>query len=342
MTGTVTQPMRSTTPTRTWRVPVFSVPEELLDAQGLPPIIFGGSASKHLAAEICRELGLTEGKLDVRQFSDGELRVKVNENVRGARCFIVQSTCTPVNDSMMELLLIIDALKRASAREVNAIVPYYGYARQDRKDEGRVALSAKLVANLITAAGADRLITIDLHSPQIQGFFDIPVDHLYAAPVLVDFIQQRGFNDFVVVSPDVGNVKRARGYASRLNASLAIIDKRRPEPNVSEVMNIIGNVEGRDVFIFDDIIDTAGTLVGAAVALKERGVGDIYACCTHPVLSGPAMERLRDSPIKEIIVTDSVPHLDCTLKKVTVVSVAPLLSETVRRIHSDESVSALF
>lgn len=321
---------------------MLSVPEELLDAQGLPPIIFGGSSSRHLTSEICRQLGLEEGNLDVRRFSDGELRVKVNENVRGARCFIVQSTCTPVNDSLMELLLIVDALKRASAREVNAIVPYYGYARQDRKDEGRVCLSAKLVANMMTAAGVDRLITIDLHSPQIQGFFDIPVDHLYAAPTLVSYIRQRGFNNFVVVSPDVGNVKRARSYASRLDASLAIIDKRRPEPNVSEVMNIIGNVDGHDVFIFDDMIDTAGTLVGAAMALKEQGVGDIYACCTHPVFSGPARQRLAESPIKEIIVTDTIPHDEGFLPNVTVVSVAPLLSETVRRIHSDESVSALF
>jgi ribose-phosphate pyrophosphokinase len=312
-----------------------------LDEHGRPPIVFGGSSSKHLSADICRNLGLTEGRIDVRRFSDGELRVKVNENVRGSNCFIVQSTHTPVNEHLMELLLIIDALKRASAREVNAIIPYFGYARQDRKDEGRVALSAKLVANLIATAGADRVVTIDLHSAQIQGFFDIPVDHLYAAPVLVDYIQKRGITNFVVVSPDVGNVKRARAYATRLDSSLAIIDKRRPEPNVAEVMNIIGNVEGKDIFIFDDMIDTAGTLVGAAEALKEKGVGDIYACCTHPVFSGPAKDRLTKSCIKELIVTDSIPHED-RFDKLTVVSVAPLLAETVNRIHANESVSSLF
>ena len=319
------------------------LPADILDSDGLPPLVFGGTASRHLAAEVCRDLGLPEGRSDLRRFSDGEMRMKILENVRGARCFVIQSTCTPVNDNLMELLLMIDALHRASAREVNAIIPYFGYARQDRKDEGRVALSAKLVANLIAKAGADRVITLDLHSAQIQGFFDIPVDHLYAGPLLCDHINRKGISDFVVVSPDVGNVKRARGYASKLGASLAIIDKRRPEPNVSEVMNIIGNVEGRNVFIFDDMVDTAGTLVGAAVALRERGVREIYACCTHPVFSGPAKDRLAASPIKEIIVTDSIPHPPGTLAdKLSVVSVAPLISETVRRLHSNQSVSALF
>jgi ribose-phosphate pyrophosphokinase len=312
-----------------------------LDEHGRRPIVFGGSSSKHLSADICKRLGLEEGKLDIRRFSDGEVRVKVNENVRGSNCFIVLSTYTPVNENLIELLLIIDALKRASAREVNAIIPYFGYARQDRKDEGRVALSAKLVANLIATAGADRVVTIDLHSAQIQGFFDIPVDHLYAAPVLVDYIKRRGITNFVVVSPDVGNVKRARAYATRLDASLAIIDKRRPEPNIAEVMNIIGDVKGKNIFIFDDMIDTAGTLVGAAEALKEKGVGDIHACCTHPVFSGPAKERLAKSCIKELIVTDTIPHQD-RFDKLTVVSVAPLLAETVNRIHSNESVSSLF
>lgn len=314
----------------------------LLDGQHLPPFVFAGSGSKHLGTAICNELGLPDGRIDIRRFSDGEIRVKINENVRGARCFVVASTYTPVNENVMELLLIIDALKRASAGQVNAVIPYFGYARQDRKDEGRVALSSKLVANLVTTAGADRVVTIDLHSAQIQGFFDIPVDHLYAAPILVDYINKRGFSDFVVVSPDVGNVKRARSYANRLSTSLAIIDKRRPEPNVAEVMNIIGQVEGKNVFIFDDMIDTAGTLCGAAEALKKRGVGDIYACCTHPVLSGPAKQRLSDSPIREIIVTDTIPHRDGQLEKLTVVSVAPLLAETIRRIYADESVSALF
>jgi len=311
--------------------------------QDCPPIIFAGTASQHLGEKICEDVGIPLGGAEVRRFSDGELRIKVNENVRGAKCFLIQSTCSPVNDNLVEVLLIIDALKRASAGEINVIIPYFGYARQDRKDEGRVALSAKLVANLLETSGADRVITIDLHAAQIQGFFDIPVDHLYAAPVLVDYIKQRGFTDFVVVSPDVGNVKRARGYAKRLDSSLAIIDKRRPEPNVAEVMNIIGEVKGRDVFIFDDMIDTAGTLCGAAYALKEQGVKNIYACCTHPVFSGPALERLRDSPIKELIVTDTIPHKDGALgDKLRVVSMAPLLSETIRRICSNKSVSELF
>ena len=308
-----------------------------------PPILFAGSASQHLGEKICQDLGITLGSVELRRFSDGELRIKINENVRGAKCFLVQSTCSPVNENLVELLLMIDALKRASAREVNVIIPYFGYARQDRKDEGRVALSAKLIANLLTTAGSDRVVTIDLHAAQIQGFFDIPVDHLYAAPVLVDYINQRGFSDFIVVSPDVGNVKRARGYAKRLDSSLAIIDKRRPEPNVAEVMNIIGDVAGHDVFIFDDMIDTAGTLCGAAYALKESGVKDIYACCTHPVFSGPALERLKAAPIKELIVTDTIPHTDGFLgEKLKVVSMAPLLSETIRRICSNRSISELF
>ena len=307
------------------------------------PIIIAGSASRHLGEKICEDVGVPLGNVEVRRFSDGELRIKINENVRGANCFLIQSTCSPVNENLVELLLVIDALKRASAKEINVIVPYFGYARQDRKDEGRVALSAKLVANLLEKAGAARVITVDLHAAQIQGFFDIPVDHLYAAPVLVDYIVQRGLKDFVVVSPDVGNVKRARGYAKRLNSSLAIIDKRRPEPNVAEVMNIIGEVADRDVFIFDDMIDTAGTLCGAAYALRDRGVKNIYACCTHPVFSGPALERLQEAPIKELIVTDTIPHKEGILgDKLRVVSMAPLLSETIRRICCNKSVSELF
>lgn len=312
-----------------------------LDGQGRPPIVFSGTASEELTRAICQHLRIPIGQIDIRRFSDGEIRVKINESVRGANCFVVQSCYTPVNEHLMELFLILDALKRASAAQVNAIIPYYGYARQDRKDEGRVALSARLVANLLTAAGATRVVAVDLHSAQIQGFFDIPVDHLYAAPVLVEYIKQRGFANFVVVSPDVGNVKRARAYASRLDAPLAIIDKRRPEPNVAEVMNIIGDVNGKDVFLFDDIIDTAGTLVGAAEALKKRGVGKIYACCTHPVLSGPAKERLTASCIEEIIVTDTIPQRN-SLEKLTVVSLAPMLAQAIKRIHSNESVSTLF
>ncbi len=308
-----------------------------------PPMIIAGSSSQHLGEKIAEDVGVPLGSVEVRRFCDGELRIKINENVRGANCFIIQSTCSPVNESLMELLLMIDALKRASAGAINVTIPYFGYARQDRKDEGRVALSAKLVANLLEKAGATRVITIDLHAAQIQGFFDIVVDHLYAAPVLVDYIKQRGFSDFVVVSPDVGNVKRARGYAKRLDTSLAIIDKRRPEPNVAEVMNIIGEVEGRDVFLFDDMIDTAGTLCGAAYALRDRGAKDIYACCTHPVFSGPALDRLAEAPIKELIVTDTIPHKDGILgEKLKVVSMAPLLSETIRRICCNKSVSELF
>ncbi len=313
----------------------------LLDEHGVPPMVFSGSASLDLTAAICQHLGVEPGQIDIRRFSDGELRVKINQSVRGANCYVVQSCYTPVNEHLMELFLILDALKRASAREINAIIPYYGYARQDRKDEGRVALSARLVANLLTAAGATRVVAVDLHSAQIQGFFDIPVDHLYAAPVLVDYIQKRGFSDFIVVSPDVGNVKRARAYASRLDAPLVIIDKRRPAPNVAEVMNIIGEVVDKDVFIFDDIIDTAGTLVGAAEALRQRGAGKIYACCTHAVLSGPAKERLAASCIEEVIVTDTIPHRD-GLDKLTVVSLAPMLADAIHRIHTNESVSTLF
>lgn len=324
------------------REPLTHAKQSLVDALGMPPIVFSGSSSKYLGHAVCQTLGIPDARLDIRRFSDGEVRVKVNENVRGAQCFVVQSTFTPVNEHIMELLLILDALRRASAREVNAIIPYYGYARQDRKDEGRVALSAKLVANLITTAGADRVITIDLHSAQIQGFFDIPVDHLYAAPVLIDYIKNHITHDYVVVSPDVGNVKRARGFSRRLNASLAIIDKRRPEPNVAEVMNIIGDVDGRSVLIYDDMIDTAGTLVKAAEALSARGVRDIYACCTHPVLSGTARGRLANSAIRELIVTDTIPHHDWNNPKLKVISVAPLLAETIRRIHSNQSVSSLF
>ncbi|MGB9691423.1 MAG: ribose-phosphate diphosphokinase [Candidatus Sumerlaeaceae bacterium] len=315
--------------------------ERALDEHGRPPVVFSGTGSIELTQAICTTLGISPGAIEIRRFSDGEIRVKINESVRGANCFVVQSCYTPVNEHLMELFLILDALKRASAKQVNAIIPYYGYARQDRKDEGRVALSARLVANLLTAAGATRVVAVDLHSAQIQGFFDIPVDHLYAAPVLVDYIQKRGFSNFVVVSPDVGNVKRARSYANRLNAPLAIIDKRRPEPNVAEVMNIIGEVEGKDVFLFDDIIDTAGTLVGAAEALKKRGVGRIYACCTHPVLSGPAKERLAASSIEEIIVTDTIPQRN-SFQKLTVVSLAPMLAEAIKRIHTNDSVSTLF
>lgn len=306
-------------------------------------IVFPGSASKELTQSICEHLGIQPGNLETKRFSDGETWVKINENVRGADVFVVQSTYTPANEHLFELFLIMDALRRASAGRITAVIPYFGYARQDRKDQGRVALSAKLVANLITTAGADRVLTIDLHSGQIQGFFDIPVDHLSAAPILVEYVKKLELKDYVVVSPDVGNVKRARGYAQRLNAPLAIVDKRRPHPNVAEVMNIIGEIKGHNVFMFDDMIDTAGTVVNAAIALKERGAKEIYACCTHPVFSGRALENIHNSPIKEVIVTDTIPLRDKQPnEKIKVVSVAKLFAEAIHRTHNRLSVSALF
>lgn len=307
-------------------------------------VVFGGSASRHLSREVCRILDIEEGTLEVSRFADGETAVKINNNVRGAETCIIQSTCTPVNDNMIELCLTIDALKRASADQINVIIPYFGYARQDRKDQGRVALSAKVMANLLEVSGATRVITIDLHAPQIQGFFDVPVDHLLALPVFVDYLKANDLDkDLVVVSPDVGNVKRARNYAARLEAPLAIIDKRRPQANISEVMNIIGDVEDKRCFMFDDMIDTAGTICNGAKALMERGAKEVYACGSHALLSGPAIQRLRDSPIKEVIVSDSIPHKDIEpLDKLKTVSIAPLIAEAVRRIHCHLSVSALF
>jgi ribose-phosphate pyrophosphokinase len=308
------------------------------------PMVFGGSAGRHLSGDVCRKLGIPEGRLQIQHFSDGETGIKILDNVRGADCYLVQGTCTPVNDNLMELLLCVDAFMRASAERVNVIVPYFGYARQDRKDQGRVALSAKLVANMITAAGADRVVCLDLHSAQIQGFFDIPVDHLYAAPVLLEYIRKQPWgNGIVVVSPDVGNVKRCRGYASRLNAPLAIIDKRRPAANVSEVMNIIGEVSGRHCLLIDDLIDTAGTLCNASVALRDAGALSITACATHPVLSGNACARLENSPIERVIITNSIPQDGCkSLSKLEIVNVAPMIAEAIHRIHNFLSVSALF
>lgn len=307
-------------------------------------IVFGGTASRHLSKEVCRLLNSEEGELEVQRFSDGETSIKILNNVRGAECSVIQSTCTPVNDNLVELLLTIDALRRASADKVNVVMPYYGYARQDRKEQGRVALSAKLVANLIAIAGADRIICLDLHSAQIQGFFDIPVDHLLALPVMVDYLKKNDMDrDIVVVSPDVGNVKRARNYAARLDAPLAIIDKRRPEPNVSEVMSIIGDIEGKRCFMFDDMIDTAGTLCNGAQALVDRGAASVLACASHAVLSGPAKKRIQDSVLEQVIVTDSILQTDGdTMSKIKIVSIAPLLAEAIHRIHCHLSVSALF
>lgn len=284
------------------------------------------------------------GKVKLSKFSDGENLVQVDENVRGMDIFIIQSTSSPVNDHLMELLLMMDAMKRASAYRITAVIPYMGYARQDRKDQPRVPISAKLVADLITTAGAHRVLTMDLHAGQIQGFFNIPVDHLYATPVLLKYLKSKNFQDPVVVSPDAGGVERARAFAKRLNAQLAIIDKRREGPNQVKLMNIIGEVENRNVILLDDMIDTAGTISQSASALHEKGAKEILAACSHAVLSGSALDYLRDSRISEIIVTDTIPlgKKKDLLPKIKVLSVAPLLGEAIRRIHQEESVSSLF
>lgn len=305
--------------------------------------IFTGNANPGLAREIAQYLGVSLGEARVTRFFDGEIQVRINESVRGADVFIVQPTCRPVNEHLMELLVMVDAVRRASARRITAVVPYYGYARQDRKTRARDPITAKLVANLITASGARRVITMDLHAGQIQGFFDIPVDHLPAVPILAQYFLQQKLEDVVVVSPDHGGVTRARELAERIGAPLAIIDKRRPEPNVAEIMNIIGDVRGKRVIMIDDIIDTAGTIAQGAEALKSWGATEIYVCCTHPVLSGPAIERLEQAPIKEVVVTNTIP-LDegvCT-PKIKVLTVAPLLGEAIIRVHEDLSVSKLF
>jgi ribose-phosphate pyrophosphokinase len=305
--------------------------------------IFTGNANPQLAAEIAKYLGVPLGESQVDHFSDGEIHVKINESVRGADVFIIQPTSSPVNENMMELLIMIDAVRRASARRITAVLPYYGYARQDRKTRARDPITAKLVANLLFASGTRRVITMDLHAGQIQGFFDIPVDHLPGVPILAQYFLNNKIENALVVSPDLGGVTRARDLAERIGAPIAIIDKRRPEPNVAEVMNVIGDVEGRNIIMIDDIIDTAGTIVQGAKSLKERGANDIYICCTHPVLSGPALSRLVESPIKEIIVTNtiSVPQ-EKMISKLKVLSVAPLLGEAIIRIHEDMSVSKLF
>lgn len=305
--------------------------------------IFSGNANMRLAEEIAEYLGVSVGESKVSRFSDGEIHVKINESVRGADVFVIQPTCDSVNDNIMELLIMIDALKRASARRITAVIPYYGYARQDRKARARDPITAKLLANLITASGATRVVTMDLHAGQIQGFFDIPVDHLPGVPILAEYFTSKNIDDAIVVSPDLGGVTRSRDMAERIGASIAIIDKRRPEPNVAEIMNIIGSVEGKTVVMIDDIIDTAGTIAQGAQALLERGAKEIYACCTHGVLSGPAIERLQKSPIKEVIVTNTIPLPEHkAFDKIKVLSVAPLLGEAIIRIHEDLSVSKLF
>jgi ribose-phosphate pyrophosphokinase len=306
--------------------------------------VFSGNANRPLAEKVCDYLGISLGNAEVKTFSDGEISVEINENVRGKDVFIIQSTCPPVNDNLMELLIMIDAARRASAGRITAVIPYYGYARQDRKVAPRQPISAKLVANLITVAGASRVLTMDLHAGQIQGFFDIPVDNLYARPVLLHYLKEHFKDDLVIVSPDAGGVERARAFAKRLDASLAIIDKRREGANVAEVMNIIGDVKGKTAVIVDDMVDTGGTLTKAASALLDKGASAVYACCTHPVLSGNAVQRIAESPLKELIVTDTIPLSEEARKcsKIKVLSVGKLFGEAVRRIHLNESVSVLF
>ncbi len=306
--------------------------------------IFAGNSNGNLAKEIADELNIPMGDATVSTFSDGEITVHIDENVRGSDVYVVQSTCTPVNNNLMELLLMVDALKRASASRITAVMPYYGYARQDRKAQPRVPISARLVADLLTATGIGRVLTIDLHAGQIQGFFNIPVDHLYASPVLSEYVKETYANDVVVVSPDAGGVERARAFAKRLNASLAIIDKRREKANVSKVMHVIGEVSDKNAILFDDMIDTAGTITQAAAALKENGAKQVIAACSHAVLSGPALDRINDSVLEDVIVTNTIP-MEENLKqcsKLTVLSVAKLLGEAIKRIHEGSSVSSLF
>jgi ribose-phosphate pyrophosphokinase len=304
--------------------------------------VFTGNANKDLAEEICEHLHVALGEVEIGRFSDGEIRLQIMQNVRGDDVFLVQPTCPPVNDHLMELLIMVDALSRASARRITVVIPYYGYGRQDRKSEPRVPISAKLVANLITAAGADRVLAMDLHVGQIQGFFDIPVDHLYAMPVFLDYIREKNLEDIVVVSPDAGGVERARAFAKRLDADLAIIDKRRPRANIADVMNVIGDVKGKTAILLDDMVDTGGTLCKDADALKSFGANRIFAATAHGVLSGPAIERINKSAIEELMITDSIPMRGKKSPKITVLSVAPLLAEAIKRIHEDQSVSQLF
>ncbi|WP_027364285.1 ribose-phosphate diphosphokinase [Desulfotruncus alcoholivorax] len=305
--------------------------------------IFTGNANPALAEEIAHYLGVSVGAAKVTRFSDGEIQVRINESVRGADVFIIQPTSEPVNEHLMELLVMVDAVRRASARRITAVMPYYGYARQDRKTRARDPITAKLVANLLYASGTRRVITMDLHAGQIQGFFDIPVDHLPGVPLIAQYFLQQQLSDVVVVSPDLGGVQRARDLAERIGAPLAIIDKRRPEPNVAEIMNIIGSVQGKKVIMIDDIIDTAGTITQGAAALKKWGAEEIYVCCTHPVLSGPAVDRLPKAPIKEVLVTNTIALPQSKIiDNLKILSVAPLLGEAIIRVHEDLSVSKLF
>jgi len=311
--------------------------------QGLK--LFTGTSNTELAREVATYLNLDLGDTTVSTFSDGEIMVRLNENARGSDAFVIQSTCTPVNDNIMQLLLIIDALKRASAERITAVIPYYGYARQDRKVQPRVPISAKMVADLITAVGTNRVLTVDLHAGQIQGFFNIPVDNLYAAPVLIDYIKKKYVSDsLVVVSPDAGGVERARAFAKRLDCSIAIIDKRREKANECEVMNVIGDVDNKDTLLIDDMVDTAGTMAQAAKALRQQGAKRVSAACTHAVLSGAAIERINNSEMEELIVTNTIPLESKIMlcKKLKVLSIASLLGDAIKRIHEESSISSLF
>lgn len=305
--------------------------------------VFTGNANRDLVKNICRELNIEMGKCEVTHFSDGEISVNIGETVRGCDVFIIQPTNTPVNDNIMELLILIDAVKRASAGRINAVIPYYGYARQDRKTKARDPITAKLVANLLTTAGADRVVGMDLHAGQIQGYFDIPVDHLSAIPILAEHFKSLVDENTVIVSPDLGGVTRARTFANILDLPIAIIEKRRPKANVSEVMNVIGEIEGRDVILVDDIIDTAGTIVKAASVLKTFGAKKVYGCATHGVLSGPALDRIHNSELEKFVITDTIPLSDMAkIDKIEVVSVAPIFAEAIKRINNNQSISIIF
>jgi len=305
--------------------------------------VFTLNSNRELAEDIAAHIGTNLGECTVNRFSDGEIQINIEESVRGCDVYVVQSTCSPVNEHIMELLIMIDALKRASARSINIVMPYYGYARQDRKARSREPITAKLVADLLETAGANRVITLDLHAPQIQGFFTVPIDHLQGVPILSDYFEAKKLDDIIVVSPDHGGVTRERKMADRLKAPIGIIDKRRPKPNVAEVMNIVGNIEGKTAILIDDIIDTAGTISLAANALVENGAKEVYACCTHPVLSGPAIDRINESKIKELVITNSIPiSEDKLVEKITPLSVAPLIGEAIIRVHELQSVSILF
>ena len=306
--------------------------------------VFAGNANPALVAQICRELGIEQSSAEVKQFADGENWIQLNENVRGVDVFVIQPTCKPVDRNIMELLLLLDAFKRSSAQRTTAVLPYYGYARQDRKDRPRVPISARLVAALLETAGASRVLTLDLHAAQIQGFFDIPVDHLFAMPVMIEYFKPQEIENLTVVSPDAGGVERARAFAKRLNSPLAIIDKRREEANVAEVMNVVGEVDGRHCLIVDDLIDTAGTLVKGAEALLEKGAASVSACATHAVLSGQAVERIDNSALREVVFTNSIPLSEEARKsaKIKSLSIAKLMADAIRSIHEETSVSTLF